>query len=30
VAVTAGKPVEHTHPDKPGLFRRLTRLFTGK
>ncbi|MGB3748157.1 MAG: ATP-dependent RNA helicase RhlB, partial [Rhodanobacter sp.] len=30
VAVTAGKPVEHAHADKPGLFRRLTRLFTGK
>ncbi|MGB3498070.1 MAG: ATP-dependent RNA helicase RhlB, partial [Rhodanobacter lindaniclasticus] len=30
VAVTSGKPVVHAHPDKPGLFRRLTRLFTGK
>jgi ATP-dependent RNA helicase RhlB len=30
VAVTSGKAVEHARPDKPGLFRRLTRLFTGK
>jgi ATP-dependent RNA helicase RhlB len=30
VAVTSGKPGEHAHPNKPGLFRRLTRLFTGK
>ncbi|MEO6798361.1 MAG: DEAD/DEAH box helicase [Rhodanobacter sp.] len=30
VAVTSGKTVEHAHPNKPGLFRRLTRLFTGK
>ncbi|CAM5403315.1 DEAD/DEAH box helicase [Rhodanobacter lindaniclasticus] len=30
VAVTAGKTSGHAHPDKPGLFRRLTRLFTGK
>ena len=34
VAVTSGKPVGHAHPTKPGnrpgLFRRLTRLFTGK
>jgi len=30
VAVTAGKAAEHAHPDKPGLFRRLTRLFTGR
>ncbi len=33
VAVTSGKPgkpVEHAHPKKPGLFRRLTRLFTGR
>ncbi|RAN82817.1 hypothetical protein B5P43_01710 [Bacillus sp. SRB_336] len=29
VAVTSGK-VEHAHPKKPGLFRRLTRLFTGR
>ena len=27
VAATAG---EHTHPNKPSLFRRLTRLFTGR
>ncbi|MGY3039752.1 ATP-dependent RNA helicase RhlB [Rhodanobacter sp. TND4EL1] len=30
VAVTSGKPVEHAHPKKPGLFRRLTKLFTGR
>ncbi|WP_426690360.1 DEAD/DEAH box helicase [Rhodanobacter ginsengiterrae] len=30
VAVTSGKAVEHAHPKKPGLFRRLTRLFTGR
>lgn len=30
VAVTSGKTGEHAHPNKPGLFRRLTRLFTGK
>ncbi len=30
VAVTSGKATEHARPDKPGLFRRLTRLFTGK
>ncbi len=30
VAVTAGKTGEHAHPKKPGLFRRLTRLFTGR
>jgi len=30
VAVTVGKPAEHARADKPGLFRRLTRLFTGK
>jgi ATP-dependent RNA helicase RhlB len=29
VAVTSGK-TEHVHPKKPGLFRRLTRLFTGR
>jgi ATP-dependent RNA helicase RhlB len=29
VAVTAGAPSAHAHPKKPGLFRRLTRLFTG-
>ena len=29
VAVTSGK-TEHAHPKKPGLFRRLTRLFTGR
>lgn len=26
----SGKPGEHAHPNKPGLFRRLTRLFTGR
>ncbi len=32
VVVTSGKPSEHAHahPKKPGLFRRLTRLFTGR
>ncbi|MEO6926522.1 MAG: DEAD/DEAH box helicase [Rhodanobacter sp.] len=30
VAVTSGKTGEHPHPNKPGLFRRLTRLFTGR
>ena len=30
VAVTAGVPSTHAHPKKPGLFRRLTRLFTGR
>jgi ATP-dependent RNA helicase RhlB len=30
VAVTSGKAHEHAHPKKPGLFRRLTRLFTGR
>jgi ATP-dependent RNA helicase RhlB len=30
VAVTSGKPSENTHAKKPGLFRRLTRLFTGR
>ena len=32
VVVTSGKPGEHAHahPKKPGLFRRLTRLFTGR
>ena len=30
VAVTSGKTTGHVHPGKPGLFRRLTRLFTGK
>jgi ATP-dependent RNA helicase RhlB len=30
VAVTAGKSHEHAHAKKPGLFRRLTRLFTGR
>ena len=30
VAVTSGNAVEHAHPKKPGLFRRLTRLFTGR
>ena len=29
IAVTAGAPGVHAHPKKPGLFRRLTRLFTG-
>jgi ATP-dependent RNA helicase RhlB len=30
VAVTAGAAGEHAHPKKPGLFRRLSRLFTGR
>jgi ATP-dependent RNA helicase RhlB len=30
VAVTSGKAGDHAHPKKPGLFRRLTRLFTGR
>ena len=30
VVVTSGKSGEHAHPNKPGLFRRLTRLFTGR
>lgn len=30
VAVTAGAKGEHAHQKKPGLFRRLTRLFTGR
>ncbi|GAB2537129.1 DEAD/DEAH box helicase [Rhodanobacter koreensis] len=30
VAVTAGITAGHAHPKKPGLFRRLTRLFTGR
>ncbi|WP_426701851.1 DEAD/DEAH box helicase [Rhodanobacter sp. Col0626] len=30
VAVTSGKPSEHAHPKKPGLFRRLSKLFTGR
>jgi ATP-dependent RNA helicase RhlB len=30
VAVTSGKKGDHAHPKKPGLFRRLTRLFTGR
>ncbi|MEO8810710.1 MAG: DEAD/DEAH box helicase [Rhodanobacter sp.] len=30
VAVTTGKTAERAHPNKPGLFRRLTRLFTGR
>ncbi|WP_447732028.1 DEAD/DEAH box helicase [Rhodanobacter soli] len=30
VAVTSGKPGENAHAKKPGLFRRLTRLFTGR
>ncbi len=30
VAVTTGKTTEHAHPNKAGLFRRLTRLFTGR
>ncbi|WP_189441347.1 ATP-dependent RNA helicase RhlB [Rhodanobacter panaciterrae] len=30
VAVTSGKTGEHAHAKKPGLFRRLTRLFTGR
>ena len=30
VAVTAGVTAGHAHPKKPGLFRRLTRLFTGR
>lgn len=29
VAVTSGKPAEHSSQKKPGFFRRLTRLFTG-
>ncbi|HEY8587675.1 MAG TPA: DEAD/DEAH box helicase [Rhodanobacter sp.] len=29
IAVTSGKLVEHAGAKKPGLFRRLTRLFTG-
>jgi ATP-dependent RNA helicase RhlB len=30
VAATSGKAGDHAHPKKPGLFRRLTRLFTGR
>jgi ATP-dependent RNA helicase RhlB len=30
VAVQSGKPVEATAAKKPGFFRRLTRLFTGR
>jgi len=30
VAATAGAASEHAHPKKPGLFRRLSRLFTGR
>jgi ATP-dependent RNA helicase RhlB len=30
VAVTSGVTAEHGHAEKPGLFRRLTRLFTGR
>jgi ATP-dependent RNA helicase RhlB len=30
VAVTSGVAGEHAHPKKPGLFRRLSRLFTGR
>jgi ATP-dependent RNA helicase RhlB len=30
VEVTVGKHHDHAHPGKPGLFRRLTRLFTGR
>ncbi|MCW8806937.1 MAG: DEAD/DEAH box helicase [Rhodanobacter sp.] len=30
VEVTSGKAHDHAHPHKPGLFRRLTRLFTGR
>ena len=30
VAVTSGKSSENAHAKKPGLFRRLTRLFTGR
>ena len=30
VVVTAGKASEHAPAKKPGLFRRLTRLFTGR
>jgi ATP-dependent RNA helicase RhlB len=30
VATTAGAKGDHAHPKKPGLFRRLTRLFTGR
>ncbi|WP_158880573.1 DEAD/DEAH box helicase [Rhodanobacter sp. L36] len=30
VAVTSGKTGEHAHPKKPGIFRRLTKLFTGR
>jgi ATP-dependent RNA helicase RhlB len=30
VAVTTGKSAEHAHPNKASLFRRLTRLFTGR
>jgi len=30
VEVTSGKAAEQTHPNKPSLFRRLTRLFTGR
>jgi ATP-dependent RNA helicase RhlB len=30
VVVTSGKSSERAHAEKPGLFRRLTRLFTGR
>jgi ATP-dependent RNA helicase RhlB len=30
VEVTSAKSGEHSHPNKPSLFRRLTRLFTGR
>jgi len=30
VEVTSGKPVERARAEKPGLFRRLTKLFTGR
>ncbi|HEY0197518.1 MAG TPA: DEAD/DEAH box helicase [Rhodanobacter sp.] len=30
VAATSGKTGDQAHPKKPGLFRRLTRLFTGR
>ncbi len=30
VEVTSAKPGERAHPNKPSLFRRLTRLFTGR
>ncbi|WEN15910.1 DEAD/DEAH box helicase [Rhodanobacter sp. AS-Z3] len=30
VTVTSGKSADHAQPKKPGLFRRLTKLFTGR